>query len=199
MSQQTTLRGIWNWNIVKLVLGLSILLYASFFIFLGFTEDGIRACIASSAKISFTFFCLAFSASAVHQIVQNSFSYWWLVNRKYFGIIFAISHLLHLAFLLVLQQVFHPVFTLAADTSLMAGGIAYFFLVLMLLTSFNTFSKYLSPLQWKWLHTIGGYWIWGIFLSTYSKRVMKGEYDILPFVIVLALVLGLRIYRLFSK
>lgn len=144
MAQQSSNSGIWDWDVVKLAVGLPILLYLSFFLFFGFTEDGTRAAIAWSAKISFTLFCLAFAASAAHLRIRNSVSFWWLMNRKYFGISFAINHFIHLGFLVLLQQVFHPVFDLAANTSLMAGGLAYLFIVLMLFTSFETFSKYLS-------------------------------------------------------
>lgn len=188
-------KGIWAWDVVKLAVGLPIILYATFFFFIGFTEDGIRAAIAWSAKISFTLFCLAFAASAAHLRIRNSLSFWWLMNRKYFGISFAINHLLHLGFLVILQQIFHPVFDLAANTSLMAGGVAYLFIVLMLLTSFETFSKQLSIKNWKLLHTIGGYWIWVIFMSTYFKKVKNVGVEFLPFVLLLILVLLLRIFK----
>ncbi len=193
MTESGKSRGIWGWQVVLLALGSSLLLYAFFFYSLGFTEEGTRACIASSAKISFTFFCLAFSASAVHRFTKNSFSFWWLMNRKYFGITFALSHLLHLSFLLVLQWVFHPVFDLAARQSLLAGGLAYFFAIAMLITSFERFKTRLTRNQWKWLHTIGGYWIWMIFLSTYSKRLLNDGMAFAPFVVILAIVLLLRI------
>ena len=115
------------------------------------------------------------------------------MNRKYFGISFAINHLIHLGFLVVLQQVFHPVFELAATTSLLAGGMAYFFVVTMLLTSFESFAKYLSRKNWKLLHTIGGYWIWVIFLSTYAKKVQNVGVMFLPFVLILIAVLIIRL------
>ncbi len=195
MIENQSSSGIWDWQVVKLAVGLPILLYAAFFFLIGFNEVGTRAAIAWSAKISFTLFCLAFVASAAHLRIRNSLSFWWLMNRKYLGISFAINHLLHLGFLVLLQQVFHPVFDLAASTSLLAGGLAYFFVVLMLLTSFETFSKHLSPKNWKLLHTIGGYWIWIIFMSTYFKRVQNIGVEYLPFVLVLILVLLLRIFK----
>lgn len=192
MSQES--KGIWEWDLVKLAVGLPILLYAAFFFFMGFKEEGTRAAIAWSTKISFGLFCMAFSASAAHKLLKNSLSFWWLMNRRYFGISFAINHLLHLSFLVILQQVFHPVFDLAAVTSLMAGGLAYFFVVVMLLTSFEVFSKYLSRKNWKWLHTIGGYWIWIIFMSTYSKKVQNVGVAFLPFVLILIMVLIMRLW-----
>lgn len=191
MNQES--RGVWEWDIVKYVTIFSIGLYVAFFVNGGLTEESTRLAIAWSAKISFTLFCMAFAASAAHKRIKNSFSFWWLMNRKYFGISFAINHLIHLGFLLMLQQVFHPVFTLAASTSLMAGGMAYVFVVLMLLTSFETFSKYLSRKNWKLLHTIGGYWIWVVFLSTYAKRVQSIGATFLPFVLILIVILIIRL------
>lgn len=191
MKEQS--RGVWEWDIVKYVTLFSIGLYLAFFVLGGFTEESTRMAIAWSAKISFVLFCMAFAASAAHKRIKNSFSFWWLMNRKYFGISFAISHLIHLVFLVVLQQVFHPVFDQADITSLMAGGMVYVFLILMLLTSFETFSKYLSRKNWKLLHTIGGYWIWVIFMSTYVKKVQNVGVEFLPFVLILILVLVIRL------
>lgn len=195
MTSNQNSRGIWDWDVVKLAVGLPTLLYVTFFFFIGFNEDGTRAAIAWSAKISFILFCLAFAASAAHLRIRNSLSFWWLMNRKYFGISFAINHLLHLGFLVLLQQVFHPVFDLAAGTSLMAGGMAYLFVVLMLLTSFEAFSKHLSRKNWKLLHTVGGYWIWMIFMSTYLKKVEGVGGEFFPFVLILILILLLRIFK----
>ncbi|MGK0365890.1 MAG: sulfoxide reductase heme-binding subunit YedZ [Saprospiraceae bacterium] len=92
---------------------------------------------------------LAFGATAIHLCFRNSLSFWVMMNRPFFGISFAILHLLHLAFLILLQQVFHPVFTLANSSALLAGGVAYFFIVLMLLTSFSPFKGMLSKSNWK--------------------------------------------------
>lgn len=193
MTTNQTSKGIWEWDLVKLAIGLPILLYITFFVFIGFNEEGTRAAIAWSTKISFALFCMAFSATAAHKLLKNSFSFWWLMNRRYFGISFAINHLIHLGFLLLLQQVFHPVFTLAASTSLMAGGLAYFFVVAMLLTSFEQFSKYLNRKNWKLLHSVGGYWIWLIFLITYFKKVVNVGVSFLPFVLILLFVLAIRL------
>lgn len=192
-------RGIWGWSIVWWIITGSLLLYTGFFLFLGLNETANRCAIAWSSKISFLLFCMAFSASGLHHVLKNSFSFWWLMNRKYFGIAFGLSHLLHLLFLLLLQTRFHPVFNLAAETSLLAGGIAYLFIVLMLLTSFDFFAKWLSRKQWKLLHTIGGHWIWFIFMSTYIKKVLNVGWEFSPFVFCLLLVMGLRLRKLLTQ
>jgi len=185
-------RGLWAWGLVKFCIATSLLLFGGLYFIYGFTEEGTRQAIRWSARISAVLFSLAFTASAFQRLFKNIFSFWWLMNRKYFGISFAIVHLLHLCFLLVLQQFFHPVFNMAKTSSLIGGGLAYFFIVLMLLTSFPYFAKYLSRRNWKILHTAGGYWIWFIFIKTYWKRAAT-ESEYIPLVVLLVAVLGLRL------
>ncbi|MCF8246891.1 MAG: hypothetical protein K9J37_17925 [Saprospiraceae bacterium] len=198
METQPT-SGLWHWRIVQFSVGLSLLGFVLIFIIGGFNEESTRQCIRLSAKVSVVLFCMAFSASAVQGLLHNVLTFWWRMNRKYLGISFAIAHLLHLFFLVLLQQCFHPVFTLAKTSSLAAGGTVYLFLVLMLLTSFQRFSHYLSKKQWKLLHTVGGWWIWGIFASSYFKRVLHGEMDYLPWAGLVAAVGVLRVVALFRK
>ena len=143
-------------------------------------------------------FLLGFGATNLHHILKSSFSFWLMMNRKYWGISFAIIHLFHLLALGTLQHYFHPVFTLAATFSLFAGGTAYLFILLMFLTSFNTFSKLISRKVWKRLHLIGGHWIWIVFMSSYWKRILQGETGYLPIALMLVLVMGIRLWGSFQ-
>lgn len=163
----------WHQKLAATLLAGTLLWYALIFLQGGLTEASTRLAIRWSARFAVVFFCGAFGASALQYFFKNSFTFWLRMNRKYLGITFAITHLCHLGFLVLLQQQFHPVFTLAKTSSLLAGGTAYFFVVAMLLTSFDTFSQQLSPRQWKYLHTIGGWWIWAIFFNSNLKNVLK--------------------------
>jgi len=169
--------------------------YIVLFAYYGWTETANREIIRWSARVSFVCFCLAFAANGLHQVAKNSLSFWVLMNRKHLGISFAISHYIHLAALGILQYVFHPVFTLADDTSLLAGGLAYLFMTLMFLTSFERFASYLTKQQWKWLHVIGGSWIWIVFMSTYFKRALTEPLHWI-YIAILLVVLGLRVNRI---
>ena len=187
-----------KWNLVKTVVGLSSLLFVLFFVIMGFNEEATRAAIQWSARISFGLFCSAFAASSIHKLLQANWTRYLLTNRRFIGISFAFIHLIHLGFLILLQYAFHPVFDLADETSLAAGGLAYLFIVLMLLTSFPKFSKYLTAFQWKILHTVGSYWIWVIFMSSYLKRSMT-EYIHIPLVVILLSVFLLRVWYLMNR
>lgn len=190
--------GLREWKLVSLIVGLSLFYFIQLFYFGGFNEETNRQAIRISARIAVVLFSMAFIASSFQYFVKNVFSFWLLMNRKFIGISFAILHLIHLAFLLLLQQNFHPVFNKAKTISLIGGGMAYVFLVLMLLTSFSAFSKYLSKKQWTALHTVGGIWIWYIFARSYFKRV-DTEIEYLPIVVLLAIVIIFRIARVVSK
>ncbi|MFT4566522.1 MAG: N-acyl-D-amino-acid deacylase [Saprospiraceae bacterium] len=170
MENQKSISTPWEWQLVRLILGVSIGFFLLLLIVYGWDEAGFRQQIRWSARISFALFCMAFGASALHYLFMTGFTWWLLKKRKYIGISFATIHLIHLAFLVILQYVYHPVFDLAATTSLIGGGIAYFFVIMMLSTSFEKGRRWLSNKQWELLHMIGGYWIWSIFLTTYFKR-----------------------------
>ncbi|MFQ5447669.1 MAG: hypothetical protein ACE5FF_12120 [Saprospiraceae bacterium] len=188
-------RGLWAWGLVRFCVAASLLLFGALYYFSGLNEEGTRQVIRWSARISAVLFSMAFAASAFQRLFKNVFSFWWLMNRKYLGVSFAIVHLLHLCFLLLLQQYFHPVFNLAKTSSLVGGGLAYLFIVLMLLTSFSVFAKYISRQSWKILHTAGGYWIWFIFMKSYWKRAAT-ESEYIPLAVLLAAVLALRLLAL---
>ena len=191
--------GIWDWKLVGTILFGAYLLFGGILVIEGFTEEGIRLIIRWTARFSVSCFALAFAGSAIHKIIQNSFSFWIFRNRKFFGISFALLHLTHLAAIVALQIFFHPVFVNAATFSLVAGGGAYLFLILMLLTSFERFRALLSFKQWKLLHTVGGYWIFVVFFSNYFKRVWSGDFSYLPLLSLLIIVLGLRVWKLINS
>ncbi len=172
MENQKTINAVFEWHLVRLIIGASIGFFLLLLAVYGWDEDGFRQQVRWSARISFALFCMAFGASAVHYYIKNGLTSWLLLKRKYIGISFAIIHLIHLGFLIILQYVYHPVFDLAATSSLIGGGMAYFFVVMMLLTSFEKGRQWLTNSQWKFLHTIGGYWIWTIFMTTYYKRTV---------------------------
>lgn len=187
--------SIWEWALVRLIVFLSLALFGIIIAVNGYTEEGIRLIIRWTARISLSCFCIAFAGKYIHQRVQNSFSFWTYMNRKYWGISFALLHLMHLLALGLLQYSFHPVFTKAAPFALFAGGMAYVFIVLMFLTSFEAFAKTITGKQWGILHTLGGYWILVVFTSSYTKGVLRGEYWDLIFLTMIA---GVWLLRLFS-
>lgn len=183
-----------SWNLVNVLVVSTSVLVIMVFCLSGYSEEAMRLNIRLTARLSGIFFSLAFVATAYQYFFKGFIGFWLISNRKNLGISFAIIHLLHLALLILLQMSFHPVFALAAISSLIGGGLAYVFAILMLMTSFDRFKRLISTTQWKYLHLIGGYWIWFIFIKSYYKRVTT-EIEYLTLVMLFAFVFILRISK----
>jgi len=173
MSNSKSLK-ISNWSIVLTILCITIMWFALTFYLHGFNEESVRMNIRWSSKFSLPCFCLAFAASSINKIFSNNFTLWLNRNRKYFGIAFALVHLVHLVFVIILNQFFHQVFEIESILTLSLGGLAYLFIFLMLITSFEKFSKLISIANWKRLHKFGGYWILIVFSNSIFSRIFQG-------------------------
>jgi hypothetical protein len=184
-----------KWGIVRYITILFLLASVLSISLVGWSEDGFRLSIRASARIAVIFFCLAFGASSLHYFIKNDFTKWLLSNRKYLGVTFAVIHLIHLLTLVILQFTFHPIFEIAAGISLIGGGLAYFFTIGMLITSFTQYKFLLPGKAWSIFHTMGGYWIWFIFVRTYSRAIFREEYTLMPLWIMLIVVILLRIIK----
>ena len=79
---------------------LSLLLAAMALYFLsvdGWDADGIRLVIRATARTSLVLFVLAFTASAMVELLPSEVTRWQRRNRRYLGVSFAVSHFIHLA------------------------------------------------------------------------------------------------------
>jgi hypothetical protein len=133
----------------------------------GTGETGLRTVIRVSARTSALLFCAAFAASALFRLYPGTTARFLLVNRRYFGVSFAVSHFSHLAAIVALA-VASPQFRAGVDaTTLVFGGMAYVFLAAMTATSFDRTAAWLGPRRWKRLHTVGAWYIWAIFVISY--------------------------------
>jgi len=169
------------------VLGLAAVMYVA----TGGGVDGVRAIIRISAKTSLALFLGAFLASSVRALWPTPLTRWMLANRRYLGVSFAASHLVHLIAIITLLRI-DPEFELSTVT-LIAGGGAYVFIALMVATSFDTTTKWLGARRWKILHKTGAYWIWAIFVVSYLPRALVESPIYLPLALALFAAWGVRL------
>lgn len=188
-----------NWKLSIAIVLIAIAIFVLVFIFHGFSEASVRINIRWSARFSLNCFCLAFGASAFDKILKSDFTTRLLYNRKYLGVAFACIHIVHFIFLVLLHYFYDPVFAVSSKIVLALGGLAYLFLCLMLLTSFEPFARKLSQKSWKRLHTIGGYWILIVFSDGIFGRIAGGLYEYIPLGILISCVWIGRLYLLVQE
>ncbi len=133
------------------------------------TGDGVSHMISYSVRFAVPFIFLVVAASSVQILFPGPVSMWWLRNRKYFGLCFAVAMAWQGLFIFIMSYFFRDYYY--ADVYLLRdeleGSIGYIFLPAMVLTSFHFGRKYLSREQWKLLHKTGIYFLFAYPFSVY--------------------------------
>lgn len=139
----------------------------------GGSLDGVRFVTRLTARTSAVLFCLAFSASALHALAPGAWTAWQRRNRRYLGLSFAGSHALHALAIAAYADLYPAMFNaFATPRAYIFGGLGYAFVLAMAATSFDRTAAMLGPRAWRNLHTAGAYYLWLIFLATFSMRAL---------------------------
>jgi sulfoxide reductase heme-binding subunit YedZ len=177
------------------LLGLTSLVMAALAVWLaqmrGFEVDGVRMVVRYTARTSLLFFCLAFSASALHRLWPTPYTRWQLRNRRYLGLSFAVSHLIHLIAITGFAVMGPLPFAQATSpASFIFGGIGYAVIIAMAATSFDRTAHAVGPRAWRILHTSGAYYLWFQFMISFGKRIPETPnyaWFLLPLLVAMAM------------
>jgi hypothetical protein len=160
-----------GWRLTGL-LSLLLLAMAAAFLALHPDVEGLRLVVRATARTSLVLFALAFSAGALAQLVVSDATRWQRRNRRYLGVSFAVSHLIHLTALIALARTDSALFwTLTNPANIVLAGTAYLFIAAMTATSFDRTAAWLGARRWRLLHLVGGWYIWISFAVAIGKRV----------------------------
>lgn len=133
------------------------------------TGPGVSTMISFSVRWAVPFIYLVVAASSVHMLFPGPFTNWWLRNRKYIGMCFAVAMAWQGLFIFIMSNFFREYYY--ADVYLLRdeleGSIGYIFLPAMVVTSFPFARKYLNQKQWKLIHKSGIYFLWAYPFSVY--------------------------------
>jgi DMSO/TMAO reductase YedYZ heme-binding membrane subunit len=157
----------------------------------GADVDRLRTVIRFTARTSLVLFLAAFTASALARLRPGAATGWLLRHRRYLGVSFAASHVMHLMAIVAFARVAPELFwSHTAPTTLVVGGVGYVLIAAMTATSCDRAVGWLGPRHWQRLHTVGVYYLWAVFLITYGAA---GKPETLPEVIALLAAFGLRL------
>lgn len=175
----------WASLALSLMVGLTLIVY-------GPGEDGVHAIIRYTARTSLSLFGAAFVASSVRQLWPTPVTRWLLVNRRYLGVSFAVSHGVHLTAIIVLARISSA---FRADVSMITvvfGGFGFVVAALLAATSSNRAVAWMGARRWRIVHKFGVYYLWFIFLVTYlPAAIQRPSYSV--FVLVLFTMIGIRL------
>lgn len=158
-----------------------------------FSVDAIRLTVRMTARVSLVLFLAAFCASALHKLWPSATTLFLVRNRRWFGLSFAFSHLLHAIVLVMFLNADPATFwSMVKTPNLVIGGTGYLFITLLAATSFDGAVRSLGPARWKQFHTLAVWVIWGNFMLSNAKRIPVSEFYIVP-VVLLLLAVALRV------
>jgi DMSO/TMAO reductase YedYZ heme-binding membrane subunit len=140
-----------------------------------------------TARTSLALFLAAFLASALRRRWPRPATAWLRQNRRYVGLGFAVSHLLHLLAILALGRWFPSALGAVPWPTLVVGGGGFVVVALLAATSSDAAVRWLGSRRWNGLHRAGVYYLWAVFTVTYASHGF-----VLPALLVGALVLRLR-------
>ena len=127
-----------GWRLVGVLSFLLVAMTGWFVASHGGDVEGIRLAIRATARTSLVLFVLAFTASALAELLPSEATRWQRRNRRYLGVSFAVSHFIHLGVILVLASVDQSLFwKLTNISTIVLAGSAYFFIAAMAATSFD--------------------------------------------------------------
>lgn len=186
-------RWLDGWSLTIVAAAAIALLAATIAVAGGGGAEALGLAIRVTARTSFALFLAAFTASAMHRLWPGRFARWQRRNRRYLGVAFAASHLIHAAAIIALASLHPAAFhDRAASMSRIPGLVAYGLLVAMAVTSFDRTAGWLGARAWKVLHTIGALYLWGAFVNAFLVRALHTPGSWVAVAVALA-AMGLRV------
>lgn len=185
--------GLRGWTLFAL-LSLAVLLFATSTM-LWHTElvDALRSAIRVTARTSFVLFLLTFLASSLVILLPNQSTKALLRERRFLGLSFAFSHLVHGILILIYATMFPETFWNGRTaTANIPGSVGYLFILLLTITSFPVMVRLLGGSVWKLLHSTGSWVIVALFCYSFYKRIPMHPWYLIAFsIMVSAIVLKL--------
>lgn len=151
-------------------------------------DERAHALVRWTARTSLVVFVLAYVARPLVQLRPKwRAGKWLLAHRKWLGLGFAYSHLVHLAGILMIALPDFGGFVRQQDPTILVALITFVLLFAMAITSIESVKRRMSGRSWKWLHRTGMHFAWLAFTATYAGLVAVHPVFALPTAILLAI------------
>jgi sulfoxide reductase heme-binding subunit YedZ len=168
-----------GWGFVALASGLLLAMTMLLLATTGFDAEGARVVIRATARTSVVLFGAAFAASSLVTLWKSDATRWMIRNRRYLGLSFGTSHIIHYIAVMALMLL-DPERFFAEEGSLgFDKYIPVVVLALQLATSFDRTAAWVGPKPWRWLHVLGSYMFCFVFIQSFGSRIGQGSLYVL--------------------
>ncbi|MCW1246348.1 hypothetical protein OC610_18175 [Pseudomonas sp. SAICEU22] len=175
-----------GWSLFNLLAALVLLMTVLVVVINPDLTEGVRSAIRATARSSFALFLLAFTASAFAVLVPSPLSKSLVRERRFIGLAFAFSHLVHAVLIYWYGQLNTEFWPGRTTLGNIPGTVGYVFVLLLALTSFKSTTRLIGATAWKRLHTTGMWVLAAIFAYSNFKRIPMSDWYVLPFGLICA-------------
>jgi len=149
--------------------------------------QALQYAVRVTARTSYILFLLVFTASAVARLAPSGFTRALMRERRYLGLSFAFSMLLHAIALAVYFDLAPHAFWVGRTVATnIPGSIGYVFILALAITSFKAASRLIGPDKWRRLHKTGVWFIAVIFAGSFFTRMSHHFYYVAPGALMVA-------------
>jgi methionine sulfoxide reductase heme-binding subunit len=179
-----------RWSLFAFLSAAALLVTATAYALAPDMVQSLQFAIRATARTSLVLFLAAFTASSLAKLYPSALTKALVRERRYIGLSFAFSHLLHAIALIVYVKTAPEAFwTGRTEATNIPGSIGYLMILLLVITSFKAPARLLGPKNWKRLHRTGVWIIAIIFAGSYYTRIHLHADYVVPTVIVVAAML----------
>jgi len=188
-----------GWKLFAVVSALVALITAATCALAPDQVQSLQYAVRVTARTSFILFLAAFTASSVAKLVPSALTTALARERRYLGLSFAFSHLLHAVALIVYIKTAPEAFWVGRTPATnIPGSIGYVMILLLTITSFKAPARFIGPDNWKRLHRTGVWVIAVIFAGSFFTRIPHHTGYVVPGLIMIAAML-LRVAARFAN
>jgi methionine sulfoxide reductase heme-binding subunit len=161
--------------------------------------QSLQFAVRATARTSFILFLAAFTASSLAKLWPARLTKALMRERRYIGLSFAFSMLLHAIALIVYIKTAPAAFWIGRTAATnVPGSIGYLMILLLTITSFKTFARLIGPANWKRLHRAGVWFVATTFAASFFTRAHLHPSYVVPGMIMIVAML-LRVVARFAN
>jgi methionine sulfoxide reductase heme-binding subunit len=152
--------------------------------------QSLQYAIRATARTSFVLFLAAFSAASFVKLWPSAPARTLVRERRYIGLSFAASQLLHAIALVIYIRTAPEAFWVGRTPATnIPGSIGYLMILLLTVTSFAMPARLVGPVNWKRLHRVGVWILAVIFAGSFLTRVHQHVAYLVPGLVMVAAML----------
>jgi methionine sulfoxide reductase heme-binding subunit len=149
--------------------------------------DAAHAVVRWTARTSFVLFSLAYVARPALELWPSPVTKAIMARRKWIGLGFAASHLMHLLGIVAIAWPDPAAFVRSQDPTILVAVATFVAVFAMAITSIDAVRRRMSRRAWTGLHKTGIHLAWVPFATTYIFATMVSPGYVVPAVIVIAI------------